>query len=149
MDWFDDDGTDLEFVCLGVALYGCLQSEGCTIMLHILLWPSYITGVQNYAFNGYFMISVVELGNSAATQEISDNKALSIVLPVTLITIAALVTLVGVLVYLLIRKQKAKKDAVHPDSDYSFLERSQQSLSDEHSFTVTGVEGSRYILYTH
>ena len=92
---------------------------------------------------------MVELGNSAANHEISDNKALFIVLPVTLTTIAALVVLVGVLVYLLLRKQKAKKDAVNPDSGYSFLERSQQSLSDEHSFTVTGVEGSRYILYTH
>ena len=28
VDWFDSDGTDLEFVCMGVALYGCLQSEG-------------------------------------------------------------------------------------------------------------------------
>ena len=86
----------------------------------------------------------MELRDSAAPQEINDNKALSIVLPITLITIAVLVMLVGVLVYLLVRKQKAKKD-VHPDSGYSFLEKSQQSLSDEHSFTVTGVEGSRYI----
>ena len=148
MDWFDDDGTDLEFVCLGVALYGCLQSEGLYNHAGYIIIAFIHNWCTELCFYGYFMISVVELGNSAATQEISDNKALFIVLPVTLITIAALVTLVGVLVYLLIRKQKTKKDAVHPDSGYSFLERSQQSLSNEHSFTITGVEGSRYILYT-
>lgn len=77
-----------------------------------------------------------------------NNQALSIVLPITLIVIAALVVLVGVLVYLLVRKQKAKKD-VHPDSGYSFLERSQQPLSEEHGFTATDVQGSRYTLVLH
>jgi hypothetical protein len=32
VEWFDIDGTDLEFVCMGVALYGCLQSEGLIIL---------------------------------------------------------------------------------------------------------------------
>ena len=90
---------------------------------------------------------MVEQRNSATTQGVSDNHALSIVLPVTLVTIAALIVLVGVLVYLLVRKQKApKKKDVRPDGGYSFLERSQQLLSDEHSFTVTAMEANRYIL---
>jgi hypothetical protein len=75
---------------------------------------------------------------------VSDNQALTIVLPITLVTIAALVVLVGVLVYLLIRKLKTPKKKVHPDGGYSFLEKSQRSVSDEHSFTVTGMEGNRY-----
>jgi hypothetical protein len=74
---------------------------------------------------------------------VSDNQALTIALPITLVTIAALVVLVGVLVYLLIRKQKTVKKEVCPDSGYSFLERSQRSPSDEHSVTVTGMEGNR------
>ena len=70
---------------------------------------------------------------------------MSIVLPITLVTIAALIVLVCVLVCLLVRKQKTpKKRDVHPDSGYTFLERSQQSH--EHSVTTTtAVEGNRYI----
>ncbi len=74
---------------------------------------------------------------------------MSIVLSITLITIAGLIVLVGVLVYLLIRKQTAKKNVRNPDSGYLFMERSQQSLSDEHSFTVSGAEGIRYTTQTN
>ena len=95
------------------------------------------------------IFSVVEQGNSATNPAVmvNDNKALSILLPITLIIIATLIITVGVLVYLLVRKQRAKKDA-HPDSGYivTFLERSQRSLGDEHSSTVTGMEGMRYLI---
>ena len=91
----------------------------------------------------------MEQGNSAAatTQGASDNHALSTVLPITLVTIAGLIVLVGVLVYLLVRKQKIpkKKDVQHPDDGYTLLGRSQQSLSNEHNVTATAVEGNRYI----
>ena len=94
----------------------------------------------------------MEQGNSAAatTQGISVSHALSIVLPVTLVTIAGLIVLVGVLVYLLVRKQKIpkKKDVQHPraqaDDGYTLLGRSQQLLSNEHNVTATAVEGNRY-----
>ena len=134
MEWIDPDGTALEFVCLGVALYGCLQSDGTIYTIFVL---------HTYPINGCSFSVVEPLENSATTQVVSDNKALSIALSITSITTTALIVLVSVLVCLLIRKQKAKKD-VHPDSGYSFLERSQQSLSEEHSFTATGVQENRY-----
>ena len=97
--------------------------------------------------------SVVQDTSTAATQpEIANDtvtKALSIVLPITLIIIVGLILLVGVLVYLLIRKQTAKKVAANPDSGHSFLEMSQQSQSNEHSFTVSGAEGIRYTIQTN
>ena len=77
--------------------------------------------------------------------EVKDNQALAIALSITLITIAGLIVLLGVLVYLLVRRTTAKKDVNKPDSGYSYLERSQQSaisLSDEHSITITD-EGAR------
>ena len=87
---------------------------------------------------------------TAATQpetvlEVKDNQALTIALSITLITIAGLIVLLGVLVYLLVGRTTAKKDDNKPDSDYSYLERSQQSatsLSDEYSGTITD-EGAR------
>ena len=93
----------------------------------------------------------MEQGSSAAatTQGVSDSHALSIVLPVTLVTIAGLIVLVGVLVCLLVRKQRIpkKKDVQHPQADdgYTLLGRSQQSLRNEHNITATAVEGNRYI----
>ena len=147
MEWIDPDGTALEFVCLGVALYGCLQSDGTIYTYNICASHVQINFIP---INGCSFSVVEPLGNSATTQVVvvSDNKALSIALYITSVTTAALIVLVSVLVCLLVRKQKAKKD-VHPDSGYSFLERSQQSLSEEHGFTATGVQENRYTLYKY
>lgn len=85
----------------------------------------------------------------------TDLKALSIALPITLITITGLAVLVVVLTCLLIhfKRQTTKKDGRHrADSGYSKLDRALQqsmspSLSDEHSFTAFSTSsepGSRY-----
>ena len=142
VEWFDSEGDAFptQFVCLGVDIYGCLQSQGEQTLINI---------VQHMCKSVYVFYSpvreLVTIGDS------TEAKVLSISLPVTLITIAGLAVLVVVLIYLLVRikKQSTKKNGRHrADSGYSKLDRTLQqpmspSLSDEHSFMAVSTSSEQ------
>ena len=81
------------------------------------------------------MHAVVELSSTTVTQTV-DNKSMTIVLAVTLLTIATLlVLLLAFIVKTLVKGKRVERNAMAglPDGDYSHLNRSQQSRQASHS----------------
>lgn len=126
VEWFASAASSVEYICLGVGLYGCLATESKNLKfvwhtVHVpscshIIWFLAATslGVTSTTverqFSSPFQSIITDDGSSETASQtvIRDYQTLAIVLPVALLTIAINALLVGVSVYVCVflRRQK-------------------------------------------